>query len=58
MNEREGEMIFYKVLNEDGSCYHGGNGAWPLPIQNEDGAWDAERAWQTARLQEYLEGKR
>lgn len=32
-------MAFYKVLNEDGSCYHGGNGAWPLPTQNEDGTW-------------------
>jgi hypothetical protein len=39
MNEREGEMTFYKVLNEDGTCYHGGQGAWPLPTQNEDGTW-------------------
>ena len=29
----------YKVLNEDGGCYHGGAGLWSLPTRNDDGAW-------------------
>ncbi len=24
-------MVYYKVLNADGSCFHGGNGKWLLP---------------------------
>src|SRR5271166_3837397 len=30
---------YYKVLNEDGSCFHGGNGKWPLPEGTEPAAW-------------------
>jgi hypothetical protein len=30
---------FYKVLNEDGSCFHGGKGKWPLPNGEAPGAW-------------------
>ena len=30
---------FYKVLNEDGSCFHGGTGSWPLPQGRKPGAW-------------------
>lgn len=32
-------MTYYKGLNPDGSCYHGGHGAWPLPTKNTDGSW-------------------
>ena len=32
-------MKFYKVLNVDGSCCHGGVGKWPLPVNGEPGAW-------------------
>jgi hypothetical protein len=32
-------MKFYKVLNEDGSCFYGGTGKWPLPVGKEPGAW-------------------
>lgn len=32
-------MTYYKALNEDGSCFHGGVGSWPLPTRNEDGTW-------------------
>lgn len=32
-------MTYYKGLNPDGSCYHGGHGAWPLPARNTDGSW-------------------
>lgn len=31
--------MYYKGLNEDGSCFHGGVGSWPLPTRNEDGTW-------------------
>ena len=31
--------MYYKVLNEDGSCHHGGNGRWSLPTKNDDGTW-------------------
>jgi hypothetical protein len=31
--------VYYKVLNADGTCYHGGSGAWPLPTKNADGTW-------------------
>ena len=31
--------MLYKVLNEDGKCYHGGKGKWSLPIRNADGSW-------------------
>src|SRR5271166_2226126 len=30
---------YYKVLNDNGSCFHGGNGKWPLPEGTEPGAW-------------------
>jgi hypothetical protein len=33
--------MFFKILNEDGSAYHGGNGFWSLPTKNDDGAWRA-----------------
>ena len=29
----------YKVLRPDGSCYHGGAGAWPLPTADGPGDW-------------------
>lgn len=32
-------MKVYKVLNEDGSAFHGGRGRWPLPTENEPGDW-------------------
>ncbi len=41
------KMNLYKVLNRDGSCYHGGVGSWPLPIQNSDGTW-APGEWMPA----------
>jgi len=31
--------MLYKVLNEDGTPYHGGHGAWSLPAKNDDGTW-------------------
>ena len=31
--------MLYKVLNEDGTPYHGGYGAWSLPAKNDDGTW-------------------
>jgi len=31
--------MLYKVLNENGTPCHGGNGTWSLPTLNEDGAW-------------------
>ena len=31
--------MLFKVLNEDGTPYWGGNGRWPLPTKNEDGTW-------------------
>ena len=36
------KMEFYKVLNVDGSCYHGGVGSWLLPVGGEPGAWMPE----------------
>ena len=30
---------YYKVLNEDGSCFHGGEGVWPLPTEDGPGEW-------------------
>ena len=30
---------YYKVLNDDGSCFHGGNGKWPLPSGKRPGKW-------------------
>ena len=30
---------FYKVLNADGTCFHGGSGAWDIPTNGEPGAW-------------------
>ena len=30
---------YYKVLNADGSCFHGGNGKWPLPVGDQLGEW-------------------
>ncbi len=29
----------YKVLNDDGSCYHGGRGHWKLPTADGPGDW-------------------
>jgi hypothetical protein len=33
-------MTTYKVLNQDGSAYHGGYGTWPLPTKHDDGSWE------------------
>lgn len=30
---------FFKVLNEDGSAFHGGLGVWPLPSEDGPGEW-------------------
>jgi hypothetical protein len=35
-------MKLYKVLNEDGTCYHGGSGKWFLPRGNRPGKWMPE----------------
>ena len=32
-------MIYYKVLNEDGSACHGGKGKWHLPVPPDPGRW-------------------
>lgn len=32
-------MIYYKVLNEDGTSCHGGSGRWPLPVDGTPGEW-------------------
>ena len=32
-------MTLYKVLNEDGSSFHGGSGKWFLPQGDEPGEW-------------------
>ena len=32
-------MTYYKVLNEDGSCSHGGDGKWYLPNGSCPGKW-------------------
>ena len=32
--------MLYKVLNEDGSCCHGGSGSWSLPTKLLDGSWE------------------
>lgn len=32
-------MIYYKVLNLDGSCCNGGTGQWNLPIGDQPGHW-------------------
>ncbi len=29
----------YKILDEDGSCYHGGRGKWHLPTADAPGKW-------------------
>lgn len=31
--------VYYKVLNADGSCFHGGKGKWPLPSGKRAGKW-------------------
>jgi len=31
--------LYYKVLNTDGSCYHGGVGTWHLPQGKRPGKW-------------------
>ena len=31
--------VYYKVLNADGSCFHGGKGKWPLPSGKRPGKW-------------------
>ena len=33
-------MTYYKYLSTDGTAFHGGNGRWSLPTQNDDGTWD------------------
>ena len=38
-------MTLYKVINEDGSCAHGGDGTWSLPTRNEDGIWTPGDWW-------------
>ena len=30
---------YYKILNENGSCYHSGIGRWHLPTANKPGKW-------------------
>jgi hypothetical protein len=35
---RKGKL-YYKVLNEDGSAYHGGSGKWYLPRNGKPGKW-------------------
>jgi hypothetical protein len=35
-------MKLYKVLNEDGTCCHGGSGKWFLPRGNRPGKWMPE----------------
>ena len=30
---------FYKVLHEDGRCFHGGRDRWPLPTDDGPGEW-------------------
>lgn len=30
---------YFKVLQESGECYHGGQGAWPLPAADGPGDW-------------------
>jgi len=30
---------YYKVLNDDGTCFHGGRGSWSLPVGKKKGAW-------------------
>lgn len=32
-------MLWYKVLNVDGTPFHGGQGAWELPTTEQPGAW-------------------
>ena len=34
-----GKMMFYKVLNLDGSPCNGGDGKWHLPTKKRDGTW-------------------
>ena len=30
---------YYKVLNDDGTAYHGGTGRWHLPTAEKPGRW-------------------
>ena len=39
MSVNPNNPIYYKVLNADGSCYHGGQGKWFLPGKNKPGKW-------------------
>lgn len=39
--------MLLKVLNVDGSTFHGGRGRWPLPTRNADGTWRPGR-WMPA----------
>jgi hypothetical protein len=32
-------MQYFKVLNADGNCCHGGTGSWNLPADGKPGAW-------------------
>ena len=36
---RKVKETYYKVLNADGTCYHGGQGAWHLPQGARPGKW-------------------
>ena len=38
-DQREASVTLYKVLNEDGTPYHGGNGKWHLPSGKRPGKW-------------------
>jgi hypothetical protein len=40
LDRKEPEML-YKVLDTDGSCFHGGLGFWPLPEKRPDGSWES-----------------
>jgi hypothetical protein len=44
--------MLYKVLDTDGSCFHGGHGFWPLPEKRPD-----ERTWHARQLRKYLLGE-
>ena len=54
----------FKVLNDDGSCYHGGSGIWALPQDGQPGEWmppvdgdlvPCENGYHLCREQDLLE---
>lgn len=57
-----GETL-YKVLNRDGSCYHGGTGTWHLPKGGRAGKWmprlsnvvPCERGYHVLKAEQLLE---